>query len=131
MLVIRLQRTGRKNLPSFRLVVAEKARSAKGKFQEIVGHYLPAQEPPVIEVTKDRITHWVKQGAQPSDTVARLLKRQGMENMDRFIQRYAKRKSKNPEAEVAAPAAAPAPAPAPAPEAAAPAAEASAEAPAA
>lgn len=131
MLVIRLQRTGRKNLPSFRLVVAEKARSAKGKFQEIVGHYLPAQEPPVIDVVKDRIAHWVKNGAQPSDTVARLLKRQGMENMDRFIQRYAKRKSKNPEEVAAAPAPAPA---AKAPEAeAAPAAEASApaEAPAA
>lgn len=123
MLVIRLQRTGRKNLPSFRLVVAEKARSAKGKFHEIVGHYLPAQEPPVVSVEKERISHWVKQGAQPSDTVARLLKRQGMENMDRFIQRYAKRKSKNPEAEAAAPAAAPA---APAAEASAP-----AEAPAA
>lgn len=138
MLVIRLQRTGRKNLPSFRLVVAEKARSAKGKFHEIVGHYLPAQEPPVVSVEKERISHWVKHGAHPSDTVARLLKRQGMENMDRFIQRYAKRKSKNPEAEAAAPASAPAPAAkapeaeaAPAAEAPAPAADAPAEAPAA
>jgi small subunit ribosomal protein S16 len=116
MLVIRLQRTGRTNLPSFRLVVAEKARSAKGKFQEIVGHYLPAQNPPVFEVVTDRVTHWVKNGAQPSDTVARLLKRHGVQNMERFIQRYAKRKSKNPEAEAAAPAAAPAPTPAPAAE---------------
>ncbi len=143
MLVIRLQRTGRKNLPSFRLVVAEKARSAKGKFHEIVGHYLPAQEPPVVQVEKDRISHWVKQGAQPSDTVARLLKRQGMENMDRFIQRYTKRPSKDPEviaAAAAAAEAAKAPAPAakapeaeaaPAAEAPAPAADAPAEAPAA
>ncbi len=42
MLVVRLQRTGRKNLPAYRIVVAEKARPVKGKYLEIVGHYLPA-----------------------------------------------------------------------------------------
>lgn len=49
MLVIRLQRTGRENMPTYRLVVAEKARPVKGKFMEIVGHYLPARDPVVIE----------------------------------------------------------------------------------
>ncbi len=130
MLVIRLQRTGRENLPSYRIVVAEKARPVKGKFQEIVGHYLPARDPAVFEVKQDRVTHWVSKGATPSDTVARLLKRAGMKDMEKFIQRYAKQKSKKeqPEAPAAAPAAAPAPV-AEAPAAEAPKAEAAAEAP--
>lgn len=119
MLVIRLQRTGRENLPSYRVVVAEKARPVKGKYMEIVGHYLPAQKPAVFKPEVERIEHWVKLGACPSNTVARLLKKAGVKNMDKFIIRYAKQKSKSEEA--AAPAAAPAPAaeaPAAAPEAA-------------
>ena len=114
MLVIRLQRTGRKNLPSYRIVVAEKARPVKGKFLEILGHYLPAQNPPVFEVDQEQVAAWVKKGAIPSDTVARLLKRQGMKDMEKFIFRYPKRKSKNAEPEAEPTAAAPAPAPAPA-----------------
>ncbi len=120
MLVIRLQRTGRSNLATYRLVVAEKARPVKGKFNEIVGHYLPQQNPVVLQFKEDRISHWMSKGAKPSDTVARLLKKAGVKGMEPHIQRYAKQKSKNPEEEApAAPAAAPAPAaPAPAAEAA-------------
>src|SRR3989344_669541 len=109
MLVIRLQRTGRKNLATYRLVVAEKARAVKGNFLEIMGHYLPAQKDSKMAFKTDRIAHWMQKGAIPSDTVARLLKRQGVEDMDKYIQRYTKRKSKNaveeaPVAPVAAPA---------------------------
>ena len=104
MLVIRLQRTGRENLPSYRLVVAEKARPVKGKTLEILGHYLPARDTPVLEKKDDRIKHWVSKGAIPSDTVARILKRSGLDGMDKFIQPYVKRKSKK---EVAAALAAP------------------------
>lgn len=121
MLVIRLQRTGRENLPTYRIVVAEKARPVKGKYQEIVGHYMPAQDPAVFKVENDRIDHWIKQGAIPSNTVARLLKKSGVKNMDKYIVRYAKQKSKDPEAIAAAEAAAAAakaPPAAPAPEAA-------------
>lgn len=118
MLVIRLQRTGRSNLATYRIVVAEKARAVKGKFHEIVGHYLPAQKNPVFKYDAERIQHWVSQGAVPSDTVARMLKREGVKGMDKFISRYTKRRSKNAPPEEAAPApAAPAPA-APAAEAA-------------
>ena len=99
MLVIRFQRTGRKNLPSYRLVVAEKARAVKGKFLEILGHYLPRHNPVVFEFKKDKIAEWVKKGAVPSDTVARLLKRSGFTGMEKFILRYPKRKSKNAPAE--------------------------------
>ena len=116
MLVIRLQRTGRENLPTYRLVVAEKARPVKGKFLEIVGHYLPAQKDPVFKVETAKIEEWVKKGAIPSDTVARLLKKNGLKDMDKFIKRYPKRRSKSAPPEEAAPAPKPA-AETPAPEA--------------
>ncbi len=112
MLVIRLQRTGRENLATYRLVVTEKARAVKGKFNEIVGHYLPAQKDPVFKIEKERIEAWVAKGAVPSDTVARMLKREGVKGMDKFITRYTKQRSKNAPAEVAAAPEAPAAEPA-------------------
>ena len=109
MLVIRLQRTGRENLASYRIVVADKARAVKGKFLEIVGHYLPQQKPPVLKFDEARISEWIQKGAQPSDTLARLLKREGVQGMERFILRYAKQKPKGEEeAQPAASAAPPA-----------------------
>lgn len=95
MLVIRLQRTGRSNLATYRIVLAEKQRAAKGKFQEILGHYLPTQKVPVLKVDTERAAHWIKLGATPSNTVARLMKREGAKDMDKFITTYTKRKSKN------------------------------------
>ena len=119
MLVIRLQRTGRRNIASFRLVVSEKRMSAKGgKVNEFLGLYLPSRNPHEFTFEKERVEHWLKMGATPSNTVARLLKRAGMQDMDRFTKRYTKKKSKNPEVEAAkAPVEAPAtPAEAPAEE---------------
>ncbi len=110
MLVIRLQRTGRENLATYRIVVADKARAVKGKFLEIVGHYLPQQNPPVLKVDADRVTHWIGKGAQPSNTLARLLKHEGVQGMDRFILRYVKRKPRGEEPEAATTASAAAPA---------------------
>ncbi|HVW67108.1 MAG TPA: 30S ribosomal protein S16 [Candidatus Peribacteraceae bacterium] len=107
MLVIRLQRTGRKNLATYRIVAADKARPVKGKFLEILGHYLPARKDPVWQVNQERVTYWVSKGAIPSDTVARLLKKNGVKDMEKFIQRYTKQRSKKaPPEESAAPAAA-------------------------
>lgn len=118
MLVIRLQRTGRENTPTYRIVVSEKTRSAKKGANEIIGYYLPSQQKPVFQCDVERVKYWVSKGAQPSDTMARLLKKNGTEGMDKFIVRYAKQKSKSAPAEApAAPAAAAAPAPAPAAEA--------------
>ncbi len=113
MLVIRLQRTGRKNLATYRIVVAEKANAAKGKFHEIVGHYLPTQKEAVFKVEAERVEHWVKNGAIPSDTMARLLKKNGLKGMEKFIASYSKKRSKKAPAEEPA-----APTPAPAAEAA-------------
>ncbi len=106
MLVIRLQRTGRENLPTYRIVLSEKARHVKKGAKEIFGHYLPSRENPVFECKQERVAHWVKMGAIPSDTMARLLKKAGMKDMEKFIQKYAKQKSKSAPAEAVAPAAA-------------------------
>jgi small subunit ribosomal protein S16 len=107
MLVIRLQRTGRKNLATYRIVAAEKARPVKGKFLEILGHYLPAQKVTGVKVNQERATHWISKGAIPSNTVARILSKQGMKGMEKYMQTYTKKRSKNAPEEVAAPAAAP------------------------
>ncbi len=94
MLVIRLQRTGRENTPTYRLVVAEKARPVKGKFLEIVGHYLPARTPVIFEHDDAKIAQWISKGAIPSETAARLLRKSGMKDLDKFITVYTKKKSK-------------------------------------
>lgn len=94
MLVIRLQRTGRRNLATYRIVVADKTRAVKGKFLEIVGHYLPQRDPAVLQYDETRISAWIEKGAQPSNTVARLLKRGGVKGMDPYIAPYTKRSSK-------------------------------------
>lgn len=106
MLKIRLQRTGRENIPTYRLVVAQKSAPVKGKFLEVLGHYLPARDPVVFEHKDERIIHWIGKGAIPSETVARLLRKAGLKNMDKYIHTYTKKKPKGEEA--AAPAAAPA-----------------------
>ncbi len=73
MLRIRLSRHGRKKDPHFRVVVAEKHKAREGRFVEIVGYYNPALKPVRLNLELDRIDHWVKQGAQPSNTVRVLI----------------------------------------------------------
>ncbi len=77
MLVIRLARTGRKKHASYRIVAAEKSRAATGKFVEVLGHYDPHTKQLVMD--KEGIARRVGQGAQPSNTVLRLMVREGME----------------------------------------------------
>ena len=85
MLRIRLTRTGRTKQESFRIVVAEHARPVKGKFIEIIGYYHPAKNPKIFTVDKDRVNFWIKNGAKPSSSVAGLLKRDGMPNMESYM----------------------------------------------
>ena len=124
MLKIRLSRTGKKQQPSYRLVVQEHTAPIKGKFLEVVGFYRPADDPKVLEVDLERVKHWISVGAQPSDRVAVLLKTEGLEGMEKYIgpRNKKRRKKKEVEEKPEAPAAAtPAPAPeAPAEEAPAP-----------
>ncbi len=73
MLMIRLARFGGKKKPSYRVVVIEKQKARDGSALEVVGYYNPVPEPAVVRLKHDRIAHWLKVGAQPSDTVSRLL----------------------------------------------------------
>jgi small subunit ribosomal protein S16 len=74
MLMIRLARFGAKKKPTYRVVVIEKERARDSKAIEVVGHYNPVASPAVIELQHERIEHWVKSGAQLSDTVKRLVR---------------------------------------------------------
>ena len=75
MLMIRLARFGGKKKPSYRVVVIEKERARNGRALEVVGQYNPVSQPAAVNLKHDRIAHWVSCGAQPSDTVARLLQK--------------------------------------------------------
>lgn len=74
MLMIRLARFGAKKKPSYRVVVIEKERARNSSSVEVVGFYNPVSQPPVVKLDHERIAHWLKNGAQPSETVGRLLK---------------------------------------------------------
>lgn len=122
MLVIRLQRTGRRNSPAYRIVVAEKTAPVKGRSIEIIGHYLPTRDPAVVECDGEKATAWIQKGAVPSDTVARLLAQQNVKGMEKFISSYSKKRPKKEPEPVPEPKAPPPPPPvaevAPEPEAA-------------
>lgn len=106
MLRIRFSRTGKAGQPSFRIVVAPHTAPVKGRYIEMLGHYQPARKPKAITIQKDRVTYWISKGAIPSDSVAALLKKEGMENMDRYLEPRDKKRGKKGEekAETAAPA---------------------------
>jgi ribosomal protein S16 len=74
MLMIRLARFGAKKKPTYRVVVIEKERARDSRAVEVVGYYNPVAQPAQVKLEHERIQHWVKRGAQLSDTVARLLK---------------------------------------------------------
>ena len=74
MLMIRLARFGAKKKPTYRLVVIEKERARNSRAVEVVGHYNPVSKPKQVHIKHDRVDYWLKNGAQPSDTVDRLLK---------------------------------------------------------
>lgn len=77
MLRIRLRREGAKAQPIYRIVVAEQEHPRNGRFIEIVGEYNPRTEPAYIKLDEARALHHLKNGAQPSEPVARLLKNTG------------------------------------------------------
>ena len=90
MLSIRLRRAGSTKKPYFRVVVTEGRSARDGSFVENVGTYNPRSRPAKVEINKERLKHWLKRGAQPSDSVRTLI---------------AKHLSKDLSAPVAAPAA--------------------------
>ena len=78
MLRIRLRRGGKRNQPSYRVVVADKPAPRDGRFIENLGHYNPLTDPVTLEVKTDRVEHWMSLGAQPTETVHRLLYKHGI-----------------------------------------------------
>lgn len=120
MLVIRLQRTGRSNDATYRLVLAEKRKPVKGGYLELLGHYLPSRKPMALSFDRERVQHWVALGARPSNTLARIFKKEGMTGMDDFIETYTKKRSKKAPPEEPKPRPAPAASAEPAAEVAAP-----------
>jgi small subunit ribosomal protein S16 len=74
MLMIRLARFGAKKKPTYRVVVIDKEKARNGRALEVVGHYNPVSHPAAVVLNHDRIAHWLKVGAKPSDTMTRLLK---------------------------------------------------------
>ena len=74
MLMIRLARFGAKKKPFYRVVVIEKEKARNGRNIEVVGQYNPRTTPASVKLDHERITHWVKSGAQMSSTVERLVK---------------------------------------------------------
>ena len=75
---IRLRRMGSKKAPFYRVVVADSRYPRDGRFIEEVGTYNPMVEPAAVEVDAEKVQKWIKNGAQPTDTVKRLLKNKGI-----------------------------------------------------
>jgi small subunit ribosomal protein S16 len=78
MLKIRLRRVGAKKKPSYRLVVADVRAPRDGAFVDILGYYNPLTDPETIVIKEEKALHWLRQGAQPTDTTARLLDKAGV-----------------------------------------------------
>ena len=75
---LRLTRVGSKKNPVYRIVAADSRSPRDGKFLEIVGRYNPQTDPSTIELDEEKIRDWLSKGAQPSETVQRLLKAKGL-----------------------------------------------------
>jgi len=85
MVRIRLRRVGLKGQPSYRIVAADKEAPRDGRFLEILGFYNPRTEPATITLKEDRVYHWMKNGALPSESVEKVFKSAGtLERFERF-----------------------------------------------
>ncbi|HEY7366818.1 MAG TPA: 30S ribosomal protein S16 [Methylomirabilota bacterium] len=72
---IRLRRTGTTKRPTYRVVVTDSRSPRDGRFIEIIGHYNPLSDPPTVKIDRARAQAWISKGAQPSNTVKRLMQR--------------------------------------------------------
>lgn len=75
---IRLNRMGTKKKPFYRIVVADSRSPRDGRFVEIIGNYDPTKEPSQLNLDTEKAMDWLEKGAQPTDTVRSLLKREGV-----------------------------------------------------
>ena len=72
---IRLRRTGTTKKPAYRVVVADSRTARDSRFVEVLGFYNPRTNPETLNLKRDRLEHWLKAGAQPSDSVRTLIDR--------------------------------------------------------
>jgi len=82
MVRLRLRRIGLKGQPTYRVVAADKESPRDGRFLEILGFYNPRTQPATIHLNEDRVYHWMKNGALPTESVAQVFKVSG--TLDRF-----------------------------------------------
>jgi small subunit ribosomal protein S16 len=75
---IRLARVGSKKNPVYRVVVADSRSPRDGRFIEIIGRYNPQSDPSIIDLDEAKVKDWIAKGAQPSESVRRLLKAKGI-----------------------------------------------------
>ena len=85
---IRLRRMGAKKQPYYRVVVADSRAPRDGAFVETIGHYHPLAEPAKVSINEDRVRYWLEHGAQPTETVVKLLKRSGATERIPQLKRY-------------------------------------------
>ena len=78
MVKIRLRRMGAKKAPFYRVVVADSRYPRDGRFVEEIGYYDPTKEPCVVKIDGEKAKSWIAKGAQPTDTVKVLLKKEGI-----------------------------------------------------
>lgn len=98
MLVIRMARGGRNKYPVYRIVAAESSRAVTGKFVAVLGHYNPHTKD--LTINKEETLKFISNGAQPSNSVVKLLQREKMELPNWVELKTKNKKSKQPEAEV-------------------------------
>lgn len=79
MVKIRLRRMGKRGKPSYRVVVADIHSPRDGKFIDVIGYYDPIPDPAVINIDLEKAKDWIRKGAQPTDTVRRLLIKAGLD----------------------------------------------------
>jgi small subunit ribosomal protein S16 len=72
---IRLRRTGTTKRPRYRVVVTDSRSPRDGRFIEILGHYNPLTQPPTVSIDRAKVDAWIAKGAQPSNTVRKLMAR--------------------------------------------------------
>ena len=82
MVRIRLKRMGRNRRPFYRVVAADSRAPRDGRHIEVLGTYNPMTEPYTVDLKMERINYWLSVGAQPSDTVARLIKSQASDSTE-------------------------------------------------
>ena len=87
MVRIRLRRIGLKGQPTYRIIAADKESPRDGRFLEILGAYNPRTNPATIHIKEDRVFHWMKNGALPTESVAQIFKSAGTQaRFERFKQ---------------------------------------------